>query len=603
MERTHTCNDLKLKDNGKEVILVGWARRLRDHGGKKFIDLADKEGITQVVFDPDHTQNFEKVNDIKREYLIQIFGKVRPRLEGTVNDKLSTGEIEVLVSKFNVVSECDVLPFEIDDETFKNVNEEIRLEYRYLDLRRPSMIKVLKDRHKFIKTVRDILDEKGFLEIETPNLTKSTPEGSRDFLIPYRKKKGEFFALPQSPQMFKQMLMVAGVEKYFQIATCFRDEDLRKDRQYEHKQLDMEVAFMTRDELFNLTEEIFSKTFKKVFNQELKTPFIRLPYKEAMDKYGSDKPDLRIVGLELKDISEIVKNSGFGVFSSVVKSGGIVKGFNLKNGQELMSRKDIDKLISYSQEMGAKGLAWMKVIEGEKIESSIAKFFKEDELEEIKNKLEGEKGDLLFFVADKKDTTNKVLDALRRKLASDYNLIDETKESFCFIVDFPLFQWDEENDTLTFEHSPFTMPNKEDVEFLMSLTYDKIKENKDKLLSLKSEAYDLVYKGVELGSGALRIHDPKLQRKIFELLGKTPEQIEENFGWFVKAYNYAAPPHRGWGLGIDRILMLAEEKESIRDVIPFPRNKHGFCPLTKSPSTIDEKQLRELGLQIIPDKK
>ena len=394
------------------------------------------------------------------------------------------------------------------------------------------------------------------------------------------------------------MLMVAGIEKYFQIATCFRDEDLRKDRQYEHKQIDMEMSFATREELFNLTEEFLSKAFKKIYNINLKTPFLTLTYKEAMDKYGSDKPDLRINGMELVDISKLVKNCGFSVFKSVLDRKGIIKGFNFKKGQELMSRKEIDKLILYSQELGAKGLAWMKVIDENKIESSITKFFKETELEEIRKSMKGEKGDLFFFVADSFSTTNKVLDGLRRKIANEYNLIDNNKNSFCFIIDFPLFQWDDENDSLTFEHSPFTMVPKESKDFIMSLTVDKVKENKEKLLSLDSESYDLIYKGIELGSGALRITDPKLQIKIFELLGKNEEQIKDNFGWFIKAYSYAAPPHRGWGLGVDRILMLAENKESIRDVIPFPRNKHGFCPLTSSPSSVDLKQLRELGIKI-----
>ena len=598
MKRTHTCNQLREKDIKENVTLIGWARRLRDHGGKKFIDLTDKEGLTQVVFDPDVTENFKDVNNFRREYLIKVQGEVRPRLEGTKNKKLDSGDIEVIVKSFEVISKCDVLPFELDDETFSNVNEELRLQYRYLDLRRPEMFKMLKNRSRFLKSIRDTLEEKGFLEIETPNLTKPTPEGSRDFLVPYRKKHGEFMALPQSPQMFKQMLMVAGVEKYFQIATCFRDEDLRKDRQYEHKQIDIEMAFTNQNELFTLTEEFLSKSFKQVFEIELKTPFLRLPYQEAMEKFGSDKPDLRIVGLELKNISDIAKNCGFAVFKGVVERGGIVKGFNLNKGQDLMSRKNIDNLIKYSQEMGAKGLAWMKVLKNGKLESSISKFFSEEELTQISQKLEAKEGDLLFFVADTKSTANQVLDALRRKVAEEYDLIDDNKNSFCFIVDFPLFQWDEDNNGITFEHSPFTMIPEESKDFIMNLSLADVKDNKEKLLSLGSEAYDLVYKGFELGSGALRIHDPKLQLKILELLGKTPEQIEDNFGWFVKAYNYAAPPHRGWGLGIDRILMLAENKSSIRDVIAFPRNKHGYCPLTGSPSSIDEGQLKELGIKI-----
>lgn len=598
MNRTHNCGELTSKEDKSKVTLVGWAMRIRDHGGKKFIDLRDREGFTQVVFDPDVTKNFTEVEDFRREFLIEINGTVRPRPEGTVNKKINTGEIEVLAENFNLITSCDVLPFELDDESFNDVNEELRLEYRYLDLRRPEMFQVLKRRHQFVKVIRDIMDKNDFLEVDTPNLTKSTPEGSRDFLVPYRKKKGEFFALPQSPQMFKQMLMVAGVEKYYQIASCFRDEDLRKDRQYEHKQLDMEISFASRDELFSLTEEIFSKAFKEVYGITLTTPFPRLAYREAMEKYGSDKPDLRIVGMELKDISDIAAKCEFSVFKGCVERGGLVKGLCLKKGQDLMSRKDIDKLIEFSQQHGAKGLAWMKVIEDNKIESSITKFFKDEELEEVRSKLEGEVGDLLFFVADTKETTNDVLDAIRRELARLHSLIDESKESMCFIVDFPLFQWNDEMNTVTFEHSPFSMVPADSVDYLMDLKLEDTPKEKEKLLTLDSEAYDLVYRGVELGSGALRIHLPDLQRKIFELMGKTDEEIEANFGWFMKAYKFSAPPHRGWGLGIDRMIMLAEEKPSIRDVIAFPRNKQGYDPLTQSPASVDPTQLRDLGLKL-----
>ena len=603
MVRTHTCGELGIKEDKKAVTLTGWAQRIRDHGGKKFIDLRDREGFTQVVFDPDVTKNFKDVEGFRREYLIEINGKVRPRPEGTVNKKVKTGEIEVIVESFSVVSECEVLPFELDEETYKDVNEEVRLEYRYLDLRRSEMFNTLKNRHKFIKVIRDIMDKNDFLEVDTPNLTKSTPEGSRDFLVPYRKKKGEFFALPQSPQMFKQMLMVAGVERYYQIASCFRDEDLRKDRQYEHKQIDMEVSFATRDELFAMTEEMFSEAFSKVYGVKLTTPFPRIEYWDAMEKYGSDKPDLRISLDELVDVSEIVKDSGFGVFANNVKNGGKVKGLRLPKGQELMTRKDIDKLIELAQrDFGAKGLAWMKVMDKE-IESSITKFFKEDELKEIREAFNAESGDLLFFASDSKMNTFSILDNLRRYLAQNYDFIDEKKESFCFIVNFPLFAETDSEDSITFEHSPFSMPIAEDVDYLMGLKHSDIKKEREKLLSLGSEAYDLVYQGVELGSGALRIHLPALQRKIFELLGKSDEQIDEQFGWFMKAYSFSAPPHRGWGLGIDRIIMLAEGKPSIRDVIAFPRNKHGYDPLTQSPSGIDEGQLKELGLKLDVDKK
>lgn len=603
MERTHTCGALRISDNKSSVQLVGWAQRIRDHGGKKFIDLRDREGITQIVFDPELTQDFVKVEEFRREFLLSVKGTVRPRPEGTVNEKHATGEVEVLVASFSVLSECAVLPFDLDDEHFADVNEELRLEYRYLDLRRPQMQQVIMRRHRFIQTLRRYLDEKGFFEVETPNLTRSTPEGSRDFLVPYRKKKGEFFALPQSPQMFKQLLMVAGFEKYFQIASCYRDEDLRKDRQYEHKQLDMEISFASQEELFVLTEEMISKAFSSVYNIELQKPFLRLPYAQAMQRFGSDKPDLRIVGMELVDVSSLAAACGFSVFKSSVERHGAVKGICFKNGQDKLSRKDIDKIIELAQrEWGAKGLAWMKVMDGNTIESSITKFFKEEELKELITSFSAEKGDLLFFAADSKKKSGGILDSLRRYLAETFDMYDRKVNGFCFITDFPLFDWNEEEDFLTFEHSPFTMPKDGDVEYLLSLGAKDVKKEKEKLLSLLSCSYDLVYNGVEMGSGAFRIFSPPLQRKIFELLGKSDADIDASFGWFMKAYRFGAPPHRGWGLGIDRLLMLAEGKASIRDVIPFPRNKHGFCPLTQSPAAVDEKQLKDLGLKLIAKK-
>lgn len=604
MEKTHTCNKLTLKDNKSTVTLIGWARRIRDHGGKKFIDLRDREGYTQIVFDPDVTEKFDEVNNFRREYLLQIHGKVRPRPDGTINKKLATGEIEVLVEKFNLINKCEVLPFEIEEEGSADINEELRLEYRYLDLRRDSMQKALINRSKFSKVIRDIFDEAGYIEVDTPILTASSPEGARDFLVPSRKHQGSFFALPQAPQLFKQILMVAGLEKYYQIATCFRDEDLRKDRQYEFKQVDMEVSFLSQEQLFKFMNEVISKSFKKVYDVDVKGDINILTYKEALDKYGCDKPDLRIKGMELKNISDISAECGFSVFKGCVERSGLVKGFNLKGGQDKMSRKDIDKLIAYSQELGAKGLAWMKVIEGNKIESSITKFFNEKELDSICKKLEGETGDLLFFVADTKSTTNDVLDGLRRKLAEDFNLIDRDKHLLTWIVDFPLFHWDEGADKLDFEHNPFTMPMDSDLDYLLSISASDIPKEKEKLLGLVSDCYDLVYNGVEISSGAKRIHLPELQKKMFELCGFTQKQIEDGFGWFVKAYNYGAPPHRGCALGLDRIIMILENAKSIRDVIPFPRNKHGFDPMTQSPAKVDEAQLKDLGIKLdIKEKK
>lgn len=597
MNRTHTCSELTISDDKKEVTLVGWAQRIRDHGGKKFIDLRDREGITQIVFDPDETQNFEEVQEFRREFLLQINGLVRPRPEGTVNTKHKTGEVEVLVKDFKLVNKCDVLPFDLDDEHFKDVNEELRLEYRYLDLRRPDMQKTIINRSKFIKYIRDLFDEQDFVDVETPILTASSPEGARDFLVPSRKHPSKFFALPQAPQMFKQILMISGIEKYYQIATCFRDEDLRKDRQFEFKQVDMEVSFWEQEELFQFMNKVISKSFKKVYGVEVDENIIKMPYSEVIERFGTDKPDLRITLEDLKDISDIVEESGFGVFANNVKNGGIVKGVKLPSGSELLTRNDIDKLITLTQkEFGAKGLAWMKA-NNESLEGSIAKFFSDEELKSIRNKFEASEGDLLFFISDSKDNTNDILDNLRRYLADRFDFIDRDKHNLLWVVDFPLFHWDEGMDKLDFEHNPFTMPLEDDVDYLLSLKSEDIEKEKDKLLSLVSDCYDLVYNGVEIASGAKRIYQPELQKKMFELVGFKKEDIERNFGWFVKAYNYGAPPHRGCALGLDRIIMILEGKLSIRDVIAFPRNKHGFDPLTGSPTEIDKKQLDDLHIE------
>jgi len=604
MTRTHTCNELTISNNKTEVTLIGWAQRIRDHGGKKFIDLRDRDGITQIVFDPDVTKNFSDIENIKREYLIQISGSVRPRPEGTINKKHNTGEIEILVTKYTIVNECDTLPFDIDEENWADVNEDLRLEYRYLDLRRKEMLNTFRNRHKLFSAIRNFLDKKEFIDVETPLLTKSTPEGARDMLVPARKHKGHFYALPQSPQLFKQLLMVAGFEKYYQIAKCFRDEDSRKDRQLEFTQLDIEVSFMEFEEFKNLLEELLIEVFK-LYNKNIsKNSFEVLTYKEAIDKYGSDKPDLRIKGLQLKDISEIAKNCGFSVFKGVVERGGLVKGLCVKNGQEKLSRKEIDKLIVFCQEQGAKGMAWMKVIGNKKIESSITKFFKEEELEEIRKTFEGENGDYLLFIADEKSTVNNTLDALRRKLAKDLNLIED-KESFVWVKDFPLFQFNDEENRLDAEHSPFSMPNEEGEKFINDniKTKENIKKNKEKLLNLKADCYDIAYNGIEIASGALRIYKPKLQKKIFEIIDMDEKTIQAQFGWFLKAYNYGAPAHRGIAFGLDRIVMLLENKASIRDVMAFPKNKAMHCPLTKSPSLVTEQQLRELHIKLRDDKK
>jgi aspartyl-tRNA synthetase len=604
MDRTHTCNQVRNGDKDSQVTLIGWAQKVRDHGGLKFIDLRDRNGITQVVFDPAYTTNFDAVSEFKKEYLIAVTGTVGPRPDGTVNKKLPTGEVEIQVKSFELVNKCAQLPFEIDDET--TVNEDLRLEYRYLDLRRPSMFKALQNRSKFTNMIHRLFEEEEFINVDTPILAGSSPEGARDFLVPSRKNPGKFFALPQAPQLFKQILMVSGIEKYYQIATCFRDEDLRKDRQYEFKQVDMEVAFWSQEQLFTFMNNVLKKTFKEIYGVEVDGDIEKMPFFEAMEKYGCDKPDFRITLDPLANITEIVKTCGFSVFANNAKTGGLVKGLRLNSGQKLMTRKDIDKLIEFAQkELGAKGLAWMKVNDG-KLEGSIAKFFSEEELTAIHTEFKAENGDLLFFISDSAGQTNDILNGLRRELANMFDFMHKDKHLLTWIVDFPLFHFDEGAQKLDFEHNPFVMPMEKDVEYLMSLTTtDILKEDvKAKVLSLVSDCYDLVYNGVEISSGAKRIHKPELQKKMFELSGFSEERIEDNFGWFVKAYNYAAPPHRGCALGLERIITILEGKETIRDVIAFPRNKQGVNPMDSSPLKVDDEQLKDLHIQLdLPKKK
>lgn len=597
-ERTHNCGEIKKENINEEVVLTGWAQRIRDHGGKKFIDLRDRKGMTQVVFDPEITSEFEKVEELSREYLINIEGKVRSRPEGTINPKMTTGEIEIIVTSFTVMSECKPLPFEIDEDHFKNVNEDLRLKHRYLDLRRHEMHETLVARTKFYKGMRDFLVDKDFVEVETPTLTKSTPEGARDWLVPARKQQGKFYALPQSPQLFKQLLMVAGVERYFQIAKCYRDEDSRKDRQPEFTQLDLEASFLSQEELLEMMEEMFQYVFRYAFNREVEIPFKKMEYDEVVERFGTDKPDLRIKGMELKNISDIVENSGFSVFANVVKNGGLVKGLNVKNGSNTFSRKGIDSLIEFVQGEGGNGLAWMKITK-DGTESSITKFFTNEELNNIKERLEAEEGDLLLFVADKYHKTNELLDSLRRHLAEKLELIDESGLEFLWVYNYPMFAWDEDNGTIEAEHNPFTMCNEKDLPIIESIKdqQDAIKK-KDELLKIKTDCYDLVLNGIEIGSGARRIHLPHIQSKVFQIIGLSQKEVEEKFGWFVEAYDYGAPPHRGFAPGLDRILMLMMNKSSIREVIAFPKNKNGYCPMTGSPSKVDEEQLKELGIQL-----
>lgn len=602
MKRTNTCGNLRISDDKKEVILTGWAQRIRDHGGKKFIDMRDRKGITQVVFDPDVTKKFSEVESFRREFLISVKGIVRPRPAGTINKKHGTGEVEVLVSEFELVSSCEVLPFDIDVDSTDGVNEELRLKYRYLDLRKKPMYENIVARSKFYKAFRSFLDKEEFTEVETPTLARSTPEGARDMLVPSRKFNGSFYALPQSPQLFKQLLMIGGIEKYYQIARCYRDEDSRKDRQLEFTQLDMEMAFTSQDELFSLMENMFKYSLKEAFGAEIKTPFTRLSYAEAIDRFGSDKPDMRIKGMELKNVSDIVKGSGFSVFANTVKAGGFVKGLNVTGGTEKFSRKEIDKLIKFIEQLNGKGLAWIKVTK-DGLESSITKFFNEDELKAISDKLEAKEGDLLLFVADTKDKTNDLLDALRRHIAEKLELIDKDVFEMAWIVDFPMFHWDADEKVIESEHNPFTMCNEEFLDTINSIKdRDDAFKRKDELLKITTDCYDLTLNGIEIASGAKRIHLPEVQKKIFEIIGMTKEKVEEKFGWFVDAYNYSAPPHRGIAPGLDRIIMLMLKRENIREVITFPKNKVGACPMTMAPGTVDTIQLKELGLGIVKSK-
>ena len=528
MKRTNNCNELTKEDIGKEISLIGWCKSLRDHGGKKFIDLRDKEGVTQIVFDPDITKDFEKVEHFKKEYLIQVNGKVRERPKDQENLKLKTGQIEIIIKEYKIINESENIPFGIDDEKDESPNEDLRLEYRYLDLRRESMTKIIKNRSRFIKKIRDIFEKEGFIEIETPILTNSSPEGARDFLVPSRKNKGKFFALPQAPQIFKQLLMVSGFEKYFQIARCFRDEDSRKDRQLEFSQIDCEISFYSQEEIFTFLKKLITTSFKEVYNLDIKDEILTLSYEKCVNDYGTDKPDLRITLPKLFDISKVCENCEFSVFSNNVKNKGIVKGIRLPQGNKLMTRGDIDKLIQLAQkEFKSKGLAWM-IKKDNKLESSITKFFKEEELKEIEKISNCENEDILFFVSDSFEETNDILDNLRRHLAQTYNL-KENSHKIIFVNDFPMFHYNKDLKKIEFEHNPFSMCLEKDLDYLLNLDINNLEKEKEKLLSLKSDCYDMVYNGFEICSGAKRIHLPKLQEKVFQITGFKKKKLKKIF--------------------------------------------------------------------------
>jgi len=583
MKRTINAAEVSLNHVGQEVVLNGWVNTRRDHGGLIFVDLRDRSGIVQVVFNPEiNEEAFHLAENIRNEYVIAVRGKVMQRSPETVNPNLITGEVEVFAEEMEVLNRSKTPPFYIEDGI--KVDEILRLRYRYLDLRRPEMQKNLILRHKVVKTIRDFLDKKGFLEIETPMLGRSTPEGARDYLVPSRIHPGEFFALPQSPQQYKQILMVAGMEKYFQIARCFRDEDLRADRQPEFTQLDMEMSFIDESDIHNLVEEMMALIFQEGSHRTLSLPFPRISYQEAMLKYGSDKPDLRF-GLEITDISNLVKDVEFKVFANAIAAGGVVRALNAK-GCGSFTRKEIDDLGRIAVENGAKGMAWINVAP-DGLKSPITKFFTEEQMERILQALQAETGDLLLFAADSEEVAARVLGVLRLELGEKLNLIDKNQLSFVWVEDFPLFEYDVEEQRYVAVHHMFTAPKTEDLELLESQPG-----------KVRARAYDLVLNGVELGGGSIRIHQRDLQERIFSLIGLSKEEALDKFGFMLEAFEYGTPPHGGIAFGIDRLIMLMAGRDSIRDVIAFPKTQSASCPMTQAPSPVSPKQLREVGLKL-----
>jgi len=582
LRRTHFCGVLSKGDLNQTVVLAGWVKRRRDHGGLIFIDLGDKTGITQVVFNSEiDKEAHSQAHSLREGWVIAVKGKVKMRPADSINPRLNTGEIEVVVEKLEILNFSQPLPFSA--ESAVKMNEEVRLKYRYLDLRRPIMQKNLLLRYQITKTVRNFLDKKGFIEIETPFLSRSTPEGARDYLVPSRLNPGEFYALPQSPQLFKQLLMVGGFDRYFQIVRCFRDEDLRMDRQPEHTQIDIEMSFIQEEDIYNLVEKMFVETFKKVLGISLHRPFPHLTYQQAMGRFGTDKPDIRF-GMELIDVSPLACLGNFGVFQKCLKEGGQVKGIRLPEGA-CLSRKELEELTQRITSYGAKGLSWI-LLSPEGIKSPLAKFFPKEILLRILERMGARKGDALLFVADKREIVADSLAHLRLHLAKRFNLIQENTYQLVWIVDFPLFEYDKEG-SLTPCHHPFTSPKEEDLPLL--------EEAPEKV---KARSYDLVLNGEEVGGGSIRIHQRKLQEKIFNILGIDSFQAREKFGFLLDALSLGAPPHGGIALGLDRLAMILAGVKSIREVIAFPKTQKAVCPLMQAPSQVDEKQLKELHLRV-----
>ncbi len=589
MYRTHHCNSLRKTDIGRQVVLAGWVNVTRDHGGVIFIDLRDHEGLTQVVFRPEENAQLAKqAHTLRGEDVIQVSGRVAARPAGTENPNLATGEIEIIPSELKILNRADDLPFPIDAEPH---NEDLRMTHRYFDLRRSRFSRNLRLRHRAAKATRDYLDRQGFVEVETPILSKSTPEGARDFLVPSRITPGKFYALPQAPQQYKQLLMVAGVEKYFQIAKCFRDEDLRADRQPEFTQIDIEASFVTPDDIFAVTEGMLAAIFEAALNAEIKTPFDRLPYREAISRYGSDKPDRRFQ-MELVDLGEIFRESSFKVFRSALDAGGVVKAINAK-GFAGITIGQADELTEIAKLYGAKGLAFIKIENGE-WKSPIVKFFSEAEKALLKSKLNIEEGDCVFFGADKWEIACEVLGRLRLRIAEMQKLMPAVEIwDFLWVTDFPLFEWSPEENKWNAMHHPFTRPKTDDIPLFEAKKFPEV----------RAEAYDVVLNGVEIGGGSMRIYEPDLQQKMFEALGIRPEDQQSQFGHLLRALRLGAPPHGGIALGLDRLVMLICGEQSIRDVIAFPKNNRGMDLMTNSPTAVDPRQVRDLGIRLASNKK
>ena len=584
LKRSHRCTEVTTADIGREVTVMGWVQKSRNKGGIIFVDLRDRSGILQIIFEESDcgAEDFAKAEKLRSEFVVAVTGRVEAR-SGAVNENLATGAIEVRAHSMRVLAESETPPFPIEENL--RTKEELRLKYRFLDLRRPDLQRNLITRSRVATLTRAFLAEEGFLEIETPTLIKSTPEGARDYLVPSRVHPGSFYALPQSPQLFKQLLMCSGYDRYFQLARCYRDEDLRADRQPEFTQIDMELSFVDVDDVLDVNERLLQKLFKEICNFDVQLPIQRMTWREAMDRYGSDKPDLRF-GMELKDVSQVVKDCGFVVFKGALENGGSVRGINAE-GQGHMPRKKIDALVEYAKGFGAKGLAYVALAEDGSFKSSFAKFMTDDEMKALIAAMDGKPGDLLLFAADRDKVVFDVLGSLRLELARQLDLLKKDDFKFLWVTEFPLLEYSEEEDRYVAMHHPFTMPMDEDIQYI-----DKDPGR------VRAKAYDIVLNGVEMGGGSVRIHQSDIQSKMFEVLGFTPERANEQFGFLLSAFKYGVPPHAGLAYGLDRVVMLMVGADSIRDVIAFPKVKDASCLMTEAPGEVDEKQLQELGIEI-----